>query len=343
MGWAKDALQAAAGGGIGTAINAGLGGMYSAIAGGWQDKRQLKQQERLMGLQMKGQREMQDYANEKQLEMWEKTGVVGQMEQIKKAGLNPAMMYGGGGAGGATVGNNAGMGVSGADAAKRSGSEAEAVMSMGLQAQMMQAQIELLKSQANKNNVDAGKAAGVDTDLVNASISNIRAKTGNIQADTQLKDIDRRIKEVELDLKNATFNDVVNEIYQESKEATQQTEMIFRRNKIEKELFPEMIASTKAELASVGIKNELMRAQTANTEEGTKLTSQQITESLTKVNVMIKNYMLAELQSEFSGRTISETERNNAHYRMINDISASTKLSVETVSAVLKAANGAKL
>ena len=45
-------------------------------------------------------------------EMWEKTNYDAQVEQMKKAGLSPALMYGQAGAGGGTVSGAQGQGTS---------------------------------------------------------------------------------------------------------------------------------------------------------------------------------------------------------------------------------------
>ena len=46
------------------------------------------------------QKELMDYQQKHQLEMWEKTNYPAQVQQMKKAGLNPALMYGQAGTGG---------------------------------------------------------------------------------------------------------------------------------------------------------------------------------------------------------------------------------------------------
>ena len=55
----------------------------------------------------------------KQMEMWENTNYPAQVEQIKKAGLNPAMLYGQSG-GGATVTGSGGASVGGGSASDES-------------------------------------------------------------------------------------------------------------------------------------------------------------------------------------------------------------------------------
>ena len=91
-------------------------GMVSGLAGpilgmalsGFNDRRQYNQQERLQNLQIAGNKETTDYNMSKQLEMWRNTSYSAQMEQMKKAGINPGLMYGMGGGGGQSVGSSSG-------------------------------------------------------------------------------------------------------------------------------------------------------------------------------------------------------------------------------------------
>ena len=69
---------------------------------GHNDRRQLRQQEKLQNLEIKGSKELTDYNAAKQLEMWKATNYPAQVEQMKLAGLNPALAYGMGGGGGVT-------------------------------------------------------------------------------------------------------------------------------------------------------------------------------------------------------------------------------------------------
>lgn len=116
------------------------------------DKRQLTQQEKLQNLQIRGQKEMMDYGMQQQYDMWQKTNYKPQLDEMKEAGINPALMYGMGGGGGTTTGSPSGN-VTGADAPKGSGREVEEMAGMGMQ---MAQQMKLLEAQ--KENIDADTA-----------------------------------------------------------------------------------------------------------------------------------------------------------------------------------------
>lgn len=138
----------------GTAVNTGLG----MITAGWNDKRQIKQQGKLNEQQYAIDGRALERQKAAELEMWKNTGPQAMTEQLKKAGLSPALQYGGAGGGGATTGGG-GSGVN-APGAPSGGGEI-----MGIQ--LMNAQKKLLEAQTVKTQAEAKKTAGVDTELTN--------------------------------------------------------------------------------------------------------------------------------------------------------------------------------
>jgi len=110
--------------------------------------------------------------NQKQaMEMWEATNYRPQIEQLKKAGLNPGLIYGMGGAGGAIANPTPGQ-VTGANAAPNTPASGMG-MAMGTM------QLQLLDAQ--KKNIEA------DTANKQAENPNIPKTGENIAADTALK------------------------------------------------------------------------------------------------------------------------------------------------------------
>ena len=57
-----------------------------------------------MALQAKYNKEQADYSQQLALDMWNATNYESQVEHMKAAGLNPALLYSKGGAGGSTAG-----------------------------------------------------------------------------------------------------------------------------------------------------------------------------------------------------------------------------------------------
>lgn len=159
-------------------LNGVTGGLASAgigmITAGANDKRQLEQQDKLSKMQIGYNKEMTDYQNQKQLEMWHATNYGAQKEEMKKAGLSPGLMYGLGGGGGATTGGGAASN-SGGGNAPSGGME---IMNM-LQMRNMEAQRKLLEAQTENVKTDTIKKGGVDTANIEAQTENTRRETEN--------------------------------------------------------------------------------------------------------------------------------------------------------------------
>ena len=84
------------------AIAGGIIGLGQSI-GGWisgenKEKKQRKHEKEMMGLLYQYNEAAANNNMTRALEMWKKTGYEAQVQQIENAGLNRALMYGGGGA-----------------------------------------------------------------------------------------------------------------------------------------------------------------------------------------------------------------------------------------------------
>lgn len=143
---------------LGNVAEAATGTILGMATGKMQDERQLKQQGKLQEQQIRGNKEMADYQHGLQYDMWKRTNYGAQVDELNAAGLNPALLYGGGGGGGATTGSGAGGTVGGASASDPVSGQ-RSMMEMG----MMMAQKKVLESQAAKNEAEAEKISGVDT------------------------------------------------------------------------------------------------------------------------------------------------------------------------------------
>lgn len=164
------------GDGIGI-VGTGLG-IYNAFRNkDSDDRRHIRQQQKLTDMQAEANENAAERSQERAMEMWNATNYGAQKEHMIKAGLNPALMYGMSGGGGATTsggGQEAGVGMG--QAANAAATESNKI-AMGMQlAQMglMTAQAE--KTKAETKNIEAGtEKTGVDT------------ATGKLDLDTKTK------------------------------------------------------------------------------------------------------------------------------------------------------------
>lgn len=140
--------------GIGLGAASSIGGqMYGANQAAGAQQQQVEDQKGLMEL-----------GNNLAYKNWIRTNYSAQMEQMKKAGVNPALMYGKGGAGG-TLG-----GAPGGNASKADIPTMDLASSIN-NARALQSQIDVNEAQAKKLNAEADKTKGVDTDLTRTQIN----------------------------------------------------------------------------------------------------------------------------------------------------------------------------
>lgn len=185
--------------GISVASNA-IGGAMSAKDAKRQHQYDLEKMATQHGYNIESQKLGQQFNKE----MWDYTNYENQKKHLEAAGLNPALLYGMSGGGGATA-----AGAQGMSAGIASGHEMgikQQGRGMGLQAAAIASQIDLNKSQAEKNRADAKKTSGVDTNLQNANIdyviaqtSNEKIKRGLILANTRLLDAQEELQRTTVD------------------------------------------------------------------------------------------------------------------------------------------------
>lgn len=170
--------SAAAGGVVGMGINAI--GQAIGNAGSY------KQAKRLQQLQIEGQKEMGMFNVERQMDLWNRTNAEAQKEHYKRAGLSPALMYGGSGAGGSTAANTGSV----------SGQAAGGMPSGGGMNVLMPAQVELMRAQARNLDADTAKKSGVETQLGWTTIEKLKAETSNVKTQETLTKIQATIMEI---------------------------------------------------------------------------------------------------------------------------------------------------
>lgn len=185
--------------GISVASNA-IGGAMSAKDAKRQHQYDLEKMATQHGYNIESQKLGQQFNKE----MWDYTNYENQKKHLETAGLNPALLYGMNGGGGATAAGAQGMST-GIASGHEMGIKQQG-RGMGLQAAAIASQIDLNKSQAEKNRAEAKKTSGVDTNLQNANIdyviaqtSNEKIKRGLILANTRLLDAQEELQRTTVD------------------------------------------------------------------------------------------------------------------------------------------------
>lgn len=181
-------------GGITGGITGAVGSLIGGIFGG--NGSSIKNQKKLMELQnqyeqgnMKYQAELNEQAaqanQQRMIDYFNLTAQYNSASQQKKrleeAGLNPALMYGQAGTGGAGTGATGGAQAAGAGLA-----QSQAV-GMGLQLKSIAAQTKLAEANAAKAYAEAEKISGVDTEKTKSEIESIAQ--GIKESDARIKDL----------------------------------------------------------------------------------------------------------------------------------------------------------
>jgi hypothetical protein len=153
------------------AAGLGMQGLGMGIEG-LRSKKQYKRSKKQMEKQFRLQQKLNQQGFNLSHKMWEMTNYPAQIEQMKKAGLNPALMYGQAGQGGTT---NSGSGGS------ASGGAAPVMPGVDMNNMLMGAQFTKLMAEAKLTEERAeNEATGVRNKLV--------AEFKNIMADTDFKE-----------------------------------------------------------------------------------------------------------------------------------------------------------
>jgi hypothetical protein len=116
-------------------------------------KDQLEQQQALTDMQSKANLGLMKDSYKEQLNMWNKTNAEAQIAHYKAAGLNPALMYAKGGAGGSTGSGSASVG--GGNASDETSRKMANIQSAGMGLQMQKAASEIAVNQATANKLNA--------------------------------------------------------------------------------------------------------------------------------------------------------------------------------------------
>lgn len=251
----------------GQAVDFGLGMLTNAADRVFQ----IGQQQRLTNQQVKAMKQMGQFNYEKQMQLWRETNYPAQVGMMKEAGLNPALMYKGSGAGGTTAFMGGG-GVTGGTAGMELGN-----------AVMQRAQIRLMESQANKLDVEAKKTGGVDTELVQMQIKDLAQKVTNESIKERLLLIDEEIMQVENHIKGMTQNSVISEIQNRAANIKEQLNQMEVKTEVDRATKDEAIAIAEKQLIKIGLENALLAAQEDSTRENIKLTQVQIDQVIRNV------------------------------------------------------------
>lgn len=249
------------------------------------DKRQIKQQQKLTDMQLAANKAMGIFNAEQAMKMWHDTNYSAQMEEIEKAGLNPGLLYGMGGAGGATTQGGQGGGMSGASA-PMGGQEIMGMM-------MNKAQIDLIKAQTEKTKAETGN--------VPLTGKNIAASTGNIEADTAIKNIQQEMTGFQRDITALSKDKQAQAIIDTADKIAEELKIIKNSTDISNETKESTIQRMKTEAANAILTGAVMK-------QGIEVDKAQINKMAQDIIQRGKEINIKEFEAEFKSNNPNFTE-----------------------------------
>ncbi|AXH73492.1 MAG: DNA pilot protein [Microviridae sp.] len=282
-----------------------------------------------MNQQLAGQRKALQQQNAAQMQMWENTNYDPQVKQMKKAGLNPALMYGMGGGGGQSTGS--------ASAMPTQTSQPHGMDIMGA------AQLQLLKAQ--KDNIDAdtaNKRAGVP--VQGAQVPNIEADTANkqqqnlnLKAQQAGQELENNLKKIDIEYQGKSLEERLGAVSQTLRQMDEQLVILQNQRDISDNTKFTHIAQIKADYATTLLEQEAIKT-------GIKLNQGQLKEIHQKIANMVAEKIQIPRNAE-TNRMNAETNQKNASTqkdrldwdKMMNDVTESSGLTIESVTKILQA------
>lgn len=128
-------------------------GMLQAGTNWWGQDQQHRNQQDLMNQQMRNQMGLNRQGSDLQYQQWLRTNYPKQIEMMKKAGLNPALMYAKGGPGG-TTGSQTGGSASGGQAVGMAPMDVANLSLVKAQKEKIEAETNALNSKAGLDNIN---------------------------------------------------------------------------------------------------------------------------------------------------------------------------------------------
>lgn len=256
-------------GGISQAIGSVFDLGTSAVNRGANYRRSKK----LMKEQMKNEKEMSEHYYDMSMRKWEDTGYGAQMDQMKRAGLNPGLMYGGAGAGGQTSQVQASPQSAGAV-----GGQGSSMNNM-----LMMSQMELMKAQANKTEAEAEKIKGVDTEKTVAETASLTQGVENQKAVQELTKAQHRMAEIDGEVKWQTMEQVIKGVELATERALHDVKTAKWEANLNEATYQDKVDIVKNEAIGVILKNHLLQSQKGLTDEQARKTAQDIINSIKQV------------------------------------------------------------
>ena len=250
----------------------------------------------------------------------------------RAAGLNAGLLYGKGGGGGATVGGGATQ-VNQAHA-PQGGNEMIQSMGIALQAKQTMAQTQLMEAQADLARAEAEKKRGYEKDQA--------------EANTRLQELQANNQEVINRINGATEEEQINMYRIQQIKLGIEKNLLANTEATNNALFDTRIKQEKQNLYNAVQANKLMKAERNKIDQDISESTQRIQESINRM----KNLDLQTVFAGYNAETNKTEALTRAKAQMTNEqrlawdkemhnVTDATKLTVETAAYITASALGA--
>lgn len=301
-------MQAAGG-----AIGAGMGLLLEHH----NDKRQIEQQQRLTDIQTTANKDMARFNYDQQMKMWHDTNYKAQMDELEKAGLNPALIYGEGGGGGATVAAAQAQGAS-SGTAPQGGREIMELMNKNMEIEQMA----LLKAQRDKTQAETDEIRS-RVPVNQAQVPNINASTANLTEGIKTQQAEQALKQAQADLTRfqtklggATFETVCQTAEENLSKLKAESEIAQRQNSVDASTLDTRLKTIAANYTRLLLENGLTRANITNTNKDTQLKDEQIKAIVQEVANGIQQIKMGWMNLSYKGIESDEAAVQKAKQEM---------------------------
>lgn len=311
-----DSLTTALGGG---AIGIGVQAINNVMG--------LNQNDDLLQQQIQANEQMSTFNENLNEKYWNDTNSEAQVAHLEDAGLNPALMYAKGGAGGSTM--NSGMAVN---------ASAPQQQNIGAGIQMAQNAQALSQQQDQINN---------QKKVQDAQASNLDASTGNLQVDNDIKKVQLAASNIDYDIKDATKEEVISRVQLFNRKLQNDIDLGTNQIGVNKDTYQAQVEKIRNDAANSAIQGILMNKQITGIESQIEVNNQKIKESIAniaqgwnKLQIDQQNANSNSLNSTSQSQTAQVNSDRLKWEKQMHDVADSTKMSYDAVKfAVTTAAN----
>lgn len=291
------------GGGI---ISQAIGGLMdmgvSAVNRGGNYRRNVKLMNRAHGQAVDRSQRLHELA----MDMWNKTNYSAQIEQMRKAGLNPALMYEMGGAGGIAQ-SSAGGGAAGTGGSGGQGMGIN-TMDMANRAKESKATVELLEAQADNQRAEAEATRGYKAEEAGARIESLNQGVENQRANKKLTEIQTEIEEINKYVAENTASLNVHRVINEVNYMEAQIEYLERQNWIDEKTKNEKIELVRQEVTKNYLEQELTKSRTDLTRAEISGVATEISKKLSEIHYRGREIQVKEQEIMLKNERVTISE-----------------------------------